>query len=149
MTRMHVEQSLSAAAVFVGLVLFAPAAWANPRLTEVFTSHNVMSANGAGFPSDGSVVTLRAYGLGTGGSRTFITEATVVPSRTAMYMPRGVPCLLGPLCEAGGFFGPKMYQTNDPCVSGGFPNIEIDAFLYGKDEVAEGRATVRCLPPPH
>jgi hypothetical protein len=54
------------------------------------------------------------------------------------------PCLLGPLCYAGGFSA-TMQQAHDPCVGGGFSHIQVISFT--SPEIGSKVVSVACPPP--
>jgi len=144
MKRTQVRGAVAGASLLVALALLAPDAYANPAL-QVSASHTTITADGAGFSTSGRAVTLYAYGL-AGGTKTPLGQTNVTPSTTSQSSP---PCILGALCNAGSIIANAFAtQRQDPCVSGGFSQVEVDAWTHGPlgrwYRAATARATVAC-----
>jgi len=119
---------------------------AGPRLF-LSAAHQWITVSGYHFSTSGRRVMLDAYGL-AGGSKILLAHAWVTPLRTSPHLKI---CLIGPLCDAGGFSVSTMRQAQDPCIRLGFSRLEVDASTDDAQGVpylaAWARTTVTCPPP--
>ena len=114
-----------------------------PRFTRVIAAHQWVEVYGYIYDG-GAPATIRFWG-GKKGSYPDTVFATVVV-RPAAKPSTLSPCLLGVLCNEGGFTA-QAEQAHDPCGGGGFPVIRVALVGYDGTAWPNKVAIVACPPP--